>query len=619
MTTAEQFLEAPRLPRAPAAPVTTTAQAAPSQAAAAPSGLWTTGLLAAAAWVALGLLTLLWPNKEAGFTDWAFTREFGVAALVVAALLLAISVLGARAGRVARALRPAGQWLVALAVVLALWETFTAKLGLLPSPFFAPPQSLIDVVHEDWQRLGLSTAYSLRLLANGFVLGALVGFGTGVAVGWSRIAGYWVHPLLRFLGPVPASALLPLAFFFAPSSYSAAVFLVGLATFFPVAVLTWSGVASVGKSYYDVARTLGASERFLVLRGDSGGSAAGVRRALHGAGRLFLGADHRRDDGRESRPGLVSAMGARLGRLRQHVRGAVRHGGAVLGPDHAAVQGARPRAVVAERNRQMVSTLTSPSASQAAATGGAHIGIQGVSHWFEVSGGVLQVLDGIDLQVRPGEFVALLGPSGCGKSTLLRLVAGLEPATTGSITQDGAPITRPDPSRIVVFQDPTLYPWRSVWDNVALGLQARGVLKAQRGRVDEALRLVGLTDFAKAFPHQLSGGMAQRVALARALVNDPQLLVLDEPLGKLDSLTRIAMQSELVNLWQRAGFSALLVTHDVEEALFLANRVIVLSDRPARIAAELVVDLPYPRHRGDPRLAELRHVALKHLGLDATW
>jgi len=269
-------------------------------------------------------------------------------------------------------------------------------------------------------------------------------------------------------------------------------------------------------------------------------------------------------------------------------------------------------------------TETTPNAAlppvPAPTTGtGAHIDIRGVSHWFEVSGGVLQVLDGIDLQVRPGEFVALLGPSGCGKSTLLRLVAGLEPATTGAITQNGEPISRPDPSRIVVFQDPTLYPWRSVWDNVALGLQARGVLKEQRARVDEALKLVGLTEFAKAFPHHLSGGMAQRVALARALVNDPQLLVLDEPLGKLDSLTRIAMQSELVNLWQRAGFSALLVTHDVEEALFLANRVIVLSDRPARIAAELVVDLPYPRHRGDPKLAELRHEALRHLGLDATW
>ncbi|MDN4589447.1 ABC transporter [Xenophilus aerolatus] len=258
-------------------------------------------------------------------------------------------------------------------------------------------------------------------------------------------------------------------------------------------------------------------------------------------------------------------------------------------------------------------------AAPAAAAGGARIGIQGVSHWFGSASAPLQVLDDIDLEVAPGEFVALLGPSGCGKSTLLRLVAGLEPATAGRLTQDGAPITHPDPSRIVVFQDPTLYPWRSVRDNVALGLQARGVLKTQGHRVDEALQRVGLSDFAKAFPHQLSGGMAQRVALARALVNDPRLLVLDEPLGKLDSLTRIAMQSELVALWQRSGFSTLLVTHDVEEALFLANRVIVLSDRPARVVAELTVDLPYPRHRGHPRLAELRHEALRHLGLDASW
>jgi len=257
--------------------------------------------------------------------------------------------------------------------------------------------------------------------------------------------------------------------------------------------------------------------------------------------------------------------------------------------------------------------------AEAVAATGARIDVRGVSHWFKVPGGVLQVLDNVDLGVQPGEFVALLGPSGCGKSTLLRLVAGLEPATAGRITQDGAPILRPDPSRIVVFQDPTLYPWRSVWDNVALGPQARGALKAQGARIDEALKLVGLSEFARAFPHQLSGGMAQRVALARALVNDPQLLVLDEPLGKLDSLTRIAMQSELVGLWQRSGFSALLVTHDVEEALFLANRVIILSDRPARIVAELAVDLPYPRHRGHARLAELRHEALRHLGLDATW
>ncbi|MEJ8845628.1 ABC transporter permease [Variovorax rhizosphaerae] len=230
------------------------------------TGTWRTGVIASVAWLALGALTLAWPNKEVGFSDWNFTREFGISSLVVAALVLVIAVLGARAGRVGRTLRPAGQWLVVAPLLLALWEIATAKLGLLPPPFFAPPQSLVDVAVEDWQRLGLSTAHSLRLLAHGFVLGTLVGFGTGVWIGWSRIAGYWVHPLLRFLGPVPASALLPLAFFFAPSSYAAAVFLVGLATFFPVAVLTWSGVASVNKSYYDVARTLGASEWFLVLR-----------------------------------------------------------------------------------------------------------------------------------------------------------------------------------------------------------------------------------------------------------------------------------------------------------------------------------------------------------------
>ena len=268
----------------------------------------------------------------------------------------------------------------------------------------------------------------------------------------------------------------------------------------------------------------------------------------------------------------------------------------------------------------MVSVASAPAATVATLSpGGARIDIEGVSHWFKQQGGVLQVLDGIDLQVQPGEFVALLGPSGCGKSTLLRLVAGLEPATTGRIAQDGEPITRPDPSRIVVFQDPTLYPWRNVWDNVALGLQARGLLKTQRSRVDDALALVGLTDFAKSFPHQLSGGMAQRVALARALVNDPRILVLDEPLGKLDSLTRITMQSELVSLWQRSGFTALLVTHDVEEALFLANRVIVFSDRPAKVTADILVDRPYPRHRGDPHLAELRREILGLLGLDATW
>ncbi|MGL4287730.1 MAG: ABC transporter ATP-binding protein [Phreatobacter sp.] len=264
----------------------------------------------------------------------------------------------------------------------------------------------------------------------------------------------------------------------------------------------------------------------------------------------------------------------------------------------------------------MVSALATAPATTIA---GARLAIRDVSHRFELEGQPLPVLDRVSLTAEPGEFVALLGPSGCGKSTLLRLVAGLEPPSAGTLTSDGTAIDRPDPSRVVVFQDPTLFPWRTVFDNVALGLEAQGLIRSHRHRIDEALRLVGLQAFAKAYPHQLSGGMAQRVALARALVNEPSLLILDEPLGKLDSLTRLSMQSEIVSLWQRSGFTTLLVTHDVEEALFMATRVVVFSDRPARIKAEISVDRPYPRHRGDPHLADLRRQVLGLLGLDATW
>jgi NitT/TauT family transport system ATP-binding protein len=252
-------------------------------------------------------------------------------------------------------------------------------------------------------------------------------------------------------------------------------------------------------------------------------------------------------------------------------------------------------------------------------TAGARVDVVDVSHRFDFDGKALPVLNRVSLRIAPNELVSLLGPSGCGKSTLLRLVAGLETPTVGTISADGDRITGPHPSRVVMFQDPTLYPWRTVRANVSLGLEARGLLRRQAHRVDEALQLVGLTQFATAYPHQLSGGMAQRVSLARALVNDPKLLLLDEPLGKLDSMTRMTMQQELVALWQRSGFTGLLVTHDVEEAVFMSNRVIVLSDRPATIKADIRIDLPFPRHRGDPRLAELRRQILGVLGLDTDW
>ena len=230
---------------------------------------WWQGTLAALAWAVLAALTHLWPNLPAGFTEWAFTTEFAFGAALISGLLwllaLAPESLRPLAG-LRRRIRPAGPWLIALAVGFSAWEVLTAKLGRLPTPFFAPPQALVEVYATDAERLADSALHSLRLLAIGIGIGALVGFITGVLIGWSRTASYWIHPVLRVLGPVPTTALLPVSFYFFPSSWSTAVFLIALGMAFPVAILTWSGVASVHKNFYDVARTLGASQWFLVLR-----------------------------------------------------------------------------------------------------------------------------------------------------------------------------------------------------------------------------------------------------------------------------------------------------------------------------------------------------------------
>lgn len=217
-------------------------------------------------WAGVAALSLGVPDKPVGFSEPLYSRETGIGFTAWAALI-ALTALAAPAVPKLRArLLNISPWLVALGIGVGAWEGVTAKLGLLPVPFFAPPSSLVEVYADDWHRLGDSLGNSLRLLAYGFAFGAASGFLTGVSIGWSRALGYWVHPVMRFLGPIPSTALLPMAFYFFPSSFSAAVFLIALATWFPVTVLTWSGVASVDKAYYDVARTLGANERFLILK-----------------------------------------------------------------------------------------------------------------------------------------------------------------------------------------------------------------------------------------------------------------------------------------------------------------------------------------------------------------
>ncbi|NPA07353.1 MAG: ABC transporter ATP-binding protein [Chloroflexi bacterium] len=209
----------------------------------------------------------------------------------------------------------------------------------------------------------------------------------------------------------------------------------------------------------------------------------------------------------------------------------------------------------------------------------------------------LLTLDHLDFEVAEGTFLAVLGPSGCGKSTLLRVIAGLLPPTQGEVWLAGRRVDGPQPDIGFVFQDPSLLPWRTVLENLRLPLDLRGVPRPEADRrAREALRLMGLDGFAAMYPRDLSGGMAQRVALARALIHRPRLLLLDEPFAALDALTREQMWGELLRVWHRYRATVIMVTHSITEALFLADRVLVLSPRPARIRLDMPVPLPRPRH-----------------------
>ncbi|UVM74582.1 ABC transporter ATP-binding protein [Pseudomonas alvandae] len=207
-----------------------------------------------------------------------------------------------------------------------------------------------------------------------------------------------------------------------------------------------------------------------------------------------------------------------------------------------------------------------------------------------------EAVQGLDCQIEAGQFVCILGPSGCGKSTLLGALAGHLQPSTGTLKVDAVPVVGPSPQRGMVFQQHTLFPWRSVRDNVAFGLKMRGLGKLERQRVaDEILALVGLEGFAGHWPDQLSGGMQQRVEIARVLVNRPRLLLMDEPFGALDALTRLNMQELLLDIWTRIRTTVVFVTHDIDEALFLADRLLVMSPRPGRIIEDLRLDFPRPR------------------------
>jgi NitT/TauT family transport system ATP-binding protein/sulfonate transport system ATP-binding protein len=238
---------------------------------------------------------------------------------------------------------------------------------------------------------------------------------------------------------------------------------------------------------------------------------------------------------------------------------------------------------------------------------GGHVEVEGVGKVFQdVQGADVVALADVDLTIEPGEFISLVGPSGCGKSTLLRLIAGLDEPSEGTLTLDGEPIVGSDYTRGLVFQDPTLYPWLKVRDNIGIGPKARGILKESREEIERFVKLVGLEGFENSYPHELSGGMAQRVALARALVNHPKVLLLDEPLGALDAFTRMNMQDEILRIWEERNTTMVFVTHDVDEAIYLSDRIVVLSPRPGKVQEIITPQLARPRGRNLPDFFSVR-------------
>ena len=223
-------------------------------------------------------------------------------------------------------------------------------------------------------------------------------------------------------------------------------------------------------------------------------------------------------------------------------------------------------------------------------------------------------LEGMSLSAEGNQIVGLVGPSGCGKSTFLRIVAGLDKASGGTVLYDDEPVTGPDWHRGVVFQGAQLFEFLTVYENVAFGLKARKAYKGNEGKVTDYLKMVGLEAFADSYPHQISGGMAARVAIARALIGEPGLVLLDEPLSALDAFTRSAIQDEVLRLIKVSNTLALLVTHDIEEAVYLCDRVMVMSPRPGRVVAEIDIDLPHPRDRVSPEFVAYRKQVLEALG-----
>lgn len=507
--------------------------------------------------------------------------------------------------RLAERLAP---WALPL-VLLAVWQA-AVEFGWLSSRILPAPSAVLEAgwallrSGEIWQHLAISGWRA----AIGFLIGGAIGLVLGFVTGLSKWGERFLDSSVQMIRNVPHLALIPLVILWFGIDESAKIFLVALGTLFPIYLNTYHGIRGIDPGLLEMARSYGLSGfalfRQVILPGALPSILVGVRFALGFMWLTLIVAE------------TISA------RLRHRLPGderprvpADRRGG----PGDPALcrprQARRPRR---PRPGTRLATLAPGLPGQGrwrmnahnAALGGTPqrlkrgipLALRGVARRF----GEREVLKDIDLLVPAGQFVAIVGRSGCGKSTLLRLLAGLDQPSRGELLAGSAALAEAREDTRLMFQDSRLLPWKRVIDNVGLGLRGDWRAKAL-----QALRAVGLAERANEWPAALSGGQKQRVALARALIHEPRLLLLDEPLGALDALTRIEMQQLIEGLWREHGFTVLLVTHDVSEAVAVADRVILIED--GEIGLDLPVELPRPRSRGSARLAALEAEVLNRV------
>ena len=485
--------------------------------------------------------------------------------------------------------------LLIVALLIAAWQLY-ANLSGIGNDVLPSPARVLSVSWDNRGDLWDNTLPTLRATLLGFALAIVVGLTLAVLVDASATLRRALMPVLVSTQTLPIIAIAPLMVLWFGFGLTPKVLLVALVTFFPITVSFAEGFASSDPQAEALLRSMGASR------------AASSARCAFRARCPFLRRPAHRDHVRRGRPPSSPSMRAPARASASTCRTPRTRSAPTSCSPPCGQRAAHARPVRAHVRRRAPRDPLVPAVAQgrppSVSAGAPKLELRGLDKSF----GELEVLRDLSLEARAGEFVAILGPSGCGKSTAFSILTGGTPASAGEVLVDGAPDV-PAGHFAYMPQSDALLPWRRVLDNATLGLEVRGLSRADaRARVQPLLATFGLDGFERSYPFQLSGGMRQRAALLRTVVQECEVLLLDEPFGALDALTRTEMQQWLEAVWERFRWTVVLITHDVREAVYLADRIYVLSPRPATVVAELAVPLPRPRSLatlGDPRFAQL--------------